>query len=520
MIKLCANLLIKFSVFLLCIFSINACFWDRSGSSDSSDSDTDDFSDTSTVTNTDTDTSVLETCLSTESKVENFWNYLNLWYLWYDDLPQNLDLDEFDSSTELIRSIRYRASGGRDRFSYVLSGEENDDFIAGTYVGYGFNWGPNVDGTAMVMKQIYDGSAKQLGLQRGSVIERIIYDGNPFNAQTIHDIYENGSLNGFNMNDVLGPTNSGATIDVEWRDQGVLKSGSMTQAEAITNGVHDWQVIDRPGSRVGYLSYQDFGFHTRNELLETLRAMGDENVSEFILDLRYNGGGQVYHASVLGSYFMGSQLSSLASNHSRFVTLDFNDNPNRLAQSTVRDIIYPFLDELCYIEENANGLAYCSDFAVNQPFNISRLYVLVSEDTCSASEMVINALDNTPRDSNNPGTYLDVVVIGDTTCGKPIGFRSYHSCPESGDESEVYYAVNFSGANAAGYYDYFDGIEVDCSVQETDILPWGDTDDALVSAALHHMANGSCPSSAPIVRARSKTPDKDFLQKYLRKDIL
>ena len=51
--------------------------------------------------------------------------------------------------------------------------------------------------------------------------------------------------------------------------------------------------------------------------------------------------------------------------------------------------------------------------------NLDRVVVISGSGTCSASEAIINGVR---------GVGVDVVLIGDTTCGKPYGFYGIDNC--------------------------------------------------------------------------------------------
>ena len=77
------------------------------------------------------------------------------------------------------------------------------------------------------------------------------------------------------------------------------------------------------------------------------------------------------------------------------------------------------------------------------------MYVLSSNLTCSSSESIINGLR---------GVDVQVVVVGQTTCGKPYGFHRRDNC------GFAYFPIEFKGANAKGFGDYINGFTPTCPV--------------------------------------------------------
>ena len=82
---------------------------------------------------------------------------------------------------------------------------------------------------------------------------------------------------------------------------------------------------------------------------------------------------------------------------------------------------------------------------------LSRVYVLTGPRTCSSSEQLINGLR----------PFVNVITIGDTTCGKPVGFL-----PQADGCGTVVNAVNFEAVNAVNEGRYFDGFDASCPVAD------------------------------------------------------
>jgi carboxyl-terminal processing protease len=131
---------------------------------------------------------------------------------------------------------------------------------------------------------------------------------------------------------------------------------------------------------------------------------------------------------------------------------------------------------------------------------LSRVYVLATGGTCSASESIINGLR---------GVGVDVVIIGETTCGKPYGFSRKDNCGVS------YFPIEFQGVNAQGFGDYAAGFSPTCALADDFDHALGDSTERLLAAALHHIDNGSCPSQPLSARAgpsQSSSPARTLLR--------
>jgi hypothetical protein len=131
---------------------------------------------------------------------------------------------------------------------------------------------------------------------------------------------------------------------------------------------------------------------------------------------------------------------------------------------------------------------------VNLPYlALPRVFVLTGPGTCSASETIINGLN---------GVNVQVIQIGQTTCGKPYGFYPADNC------GTTYFSIEFSGDNAQGFGDYADGFSAQNSATPTNaVLPGcstaddfthalGDPAEGRLAAALGYRDGGS-PSTPP-----------------------
>ena len=115
---------------------------------------------------------------------------------------------------------------------------------------------------------------------------------------------------------------------------------------------------------------------------------------------------------------------------------------------------------------------------------LPRVFVLTNPNTCSASESIINSLR---------GINVEVIRIGDTTCGKPYGFTEKQNCGYS------FFAIEFQGFNAAGFGDYQGGFAPICRVAEAGVRGTA-TDAVLIRAALFYVDSSLVRSARRRVR--------------------
>jgi hypothetical protein len=196
---------------------------------------------------------------------------------------------------------------------------------------------------------------------------------------------------------------------------------------------------------------------------ETLRAAG---VTDLILDMRFNGGGFLYVAQTAASLVTGPQNEGRIFEQLRY-------SAKRQAESAASTFLFTS-------RVQTPESFYPRGYPLPQ-LNLPRVYVLSSGQTCSASESVINSLR---------GIDVQVVLVGDTTCGKPYGFHRQDNC------GLAYFAIEFQGFNARNFGDYSAGFKASCPVADNLSSELGSAQDPLFTAAVRHIDTGSCPDTS------------------------
>jgi len=99
--------------------------------------------------------------------------------------------------------------------------------------------------------------------------------------------------------------------------------------------------------------------------------------------------------------------------------------------------------------------------------------------------------------------FIDVVTIGDTTCGKPYGTTSNTYCGKSMNALQV---DLLNAANVGGYYE---GMPANCPVTEDLVQPLGEPSENLMQAALHHIDTAQCALPNTVLADGNNTTLRD-----------
>jgi hypothetical protein len=287
------------------------------------------------------------------------------------------------------------------------------------------------------------------------------------------------------INEGLAPTTAGETHTFE-----VLDPGSSTprtvqlQAANVTSTpvLLETTVTGPGGSTVGYILYNDQIATAESELISAINALKSQGVTDVVLDLRYNGGGYLDIASELAYMIAGPNQTA----GETFELQQFN-NQYPTTNPVTDQPLTPTL-----FHTTTQGFSTTA----GQPLptlNMTRVAVITGQDTCSASESIINSLQ---------GVGFTVYQIGATTCGKPYGFYPQDNC------GTTYFSIQFQGVNAKGFGGYGDGFSPanttpavgvtvpGCSVADDFGHALGDPSESRLATALAYLANPQ-PSTCP-----------------------
>ena len=343
------------------------------------------------------------------------WKGLNSWYYWQKNVPAlgdsyfktPNDYANFVNAKkpdDLFYSLLYDYPN-KDRFSWIVPDyKELIAQFAGVSKSSGMDLSlylknsGNTDVVAIVNYIVPNSPAAAAGLKRGDVISAV-----------------NGAALTVSNYTSLFADQFSVTVakDVEVTSAGITTSGAAKTANitAVTleeNPVAYYETKKINGKNIGYLVYNGFQSNYNDELNAAFGQMKADNVTDLILDLRYNGGGSVETAVALGQMITGQFTGQ------PYVILDFNDKHNQYDET---DNLSTTVNTYSY---TSGGVQNTGAIPVNS-LNLNRVYVLTSSGSASASELTIQGLK----------AYINVTTIGGETYGKFVGSITLYDSPTS-----------------------------------------------------------------------------------------
>ena len=427
--------------------------------------------------------------------IEKFWqrSWNNDTYLWYDEVtdinPAATNPDTEAEYTLLdyfaeLRTKEITPSGkAKDEFHFTQDTAERFERVSsGASGGYGAQYAflesrPPRDVRIAFTEENTPFSAA--GVVRGAKILSI--DGeDAINGNNV-DVLNNG----------LFPEEGKETVFVFEDTPGAEpRTVTVTATAIVSNPVYQSQVIEQGDDKVGYMVFNTFGTVTaEKQLFDAFTDLAAAEVDDLVIDLRYNGGGFVAIAAQLGYMIAGDKSQGLT-----FEVPRFNDKHPTVDPVTGRVIRpTPFIDETIDLAAAFGQPTLIAEGQDLPTLNLDRVFVLSTEGTCSASELLVNSLR---------GIDVDVILVGNTTCGKPFGFYTTDNCGVS------YSTVQFQTVNAKGFGDYADGftpgaqgsnvpgvLVEGCVIEDDFSNQLGDNAEAMLSGALTYRSSDSCPTT-------------------------
>ncbi len=347
-------------------------------------------------------------------------------YLWYDEVASNVDYTQYTNPQLMINNLRFDPP---DQWSLTMTQQQYEDFSNQKTAGFGFGYTQNLQ-----INFVRIDAPAYKKLMRGDQIIQI--NGEVASTSLIRQASQN-----LNVATTFTVIRNGTQLDVTVVPQEYSFKVSLGK------------IIDQGTNKIGYLRYDSFTESSVAEFESIFTTFHNGKIDELIIDLRYNGGGSVSVASALIDNVTNVHASK------RQMYLDWNSN---------------------YKNKNTNYTFEDIDMQDGNELNMQRVIFLVTNNSASASEAVINAL--VPYLGIN-----NVVSIGKKTHGKPVGMSG------SVYGQNYYFLINFFVRNNTGETTEFSGISVRCNAEDDITHIMGDVNETMLKTALYYIENNDCP---------------------------
>jgi len=378
------------------------------------------------------------------------------WYLFPDTLPATLNPSGYATVTDFLDALTATArSQNKDRyFTYLTSiAEENAFYASGSSAGFGFRLVGD-GGQRAFIAEVFEGTAAlAAGLDRGA---EIIAIGTSAGAmRTVSAIIAAEGFSGVTA--ALGPTTAGTTRVLRVTDASGTRDVTMTKTDYELTAVssrYGAQVIVDGGRKVGYVNLRTFITPAEQSLRDAFANFRAQGVTDVIVDLRYNGGGLLSTAQVLGNLLGGARSRSDVFAYQTF-------RPEKASRNET-DLFAP----------------------VSQSLSPTRIAFIGTGGTASASELVINAFV--------PYMHANAGLIGANTFGKPVGQIALDRAACDDRLRVIAFALENSARNGSYFNGLAETVEASCQAADDFAHALGSPQEGSTRQALDYLAGRSC----------------------------
>lgn len=377
------------------------------------------------------------------------------WYRWYDEMAV-VDPADFASAQALLSALTAPlAEDFRDPgFSFLTTIAEDEATLGtGAFVGFGFRFAIDDAGRYLISDVYESGTAFAAGFVRGA--ELLAVDrGNGF--ATMRELENQGE----SLDSIFGPPVNGLERGFRLRIDGETIEVVAAKADLdVPPLAAAPRLIERSGlSPVGYFHLRSFTNSANAALESAFAEFLEQDITDFVIDLRYNSGGLVDVADRLLDLLGGRIASGEVS-----FTISHND---KRAAENFQSVFFPRSNSVTPL----------------------RIAFLTSESTASASELLINSL----------APELEVVLVGGDTSGKAVGQYAF-DLPGCDTRLRL---VAFETLNGDGFGGYYTGL-VDtgrftlCAAEDDYRDAFGSPRESLLAGALGWLNEGVCEGPTP-----------------------
>jgi carboxyl-terminal processing protease len=384
---------------------------------------------------------VLPTTGVTPAQARDTLYYLmRQWYYWYNFIP-SINKEDYADPYLLLEAMRYKL---KDHWSKVIDYDASNAMLAGGFVGHGISIGLDQSDKARIAMIYNKSPLYPQGVRRGWIVKKI----NNFDPSAVlisRDAAAYNEMFGASSTSVTNtflfqkPDGSEVTIS-STKASFTINTVLLYDTLQLRSGVNNEKVV------TGHLVLESFWEPTESELATAFTWFQSVGVKDLILDLRYNTGGILNMAQLLASYIAGNGLAGKV-----FATLQYNDKLQAQNSS------YKFI-------------------TTAHPLSVSRIIVITTRSTASASECVMNGLS----------PHMSVISVGDTTYGKPVGMNGW-PC----GKKYFFWPVTFRTVNSLNQGDFYDGFIPNKIALDDITHDFNDRHEISLSEAIRYLETGA-----------------------------
>lgn len=442
---------------------------------------------------------------------DSVYSYAKESYLWNDALPaaSTFNPRQFTGSTDVnalqaeidafsqykinpstSRPYEYNTSSpGTSKYSYIDEGQAATS-VGGTGGDAGFSVFYQSP-TDLRIRYVYPNSpASVAGIARGYKVTAI--NGN---TSINYDPNISNSANDPNYVFVVNALSANSITLTLLKPDNTTMTATIARGTYTINPVIKYSVITTPtGKKVGYFAFSRFTTlaNAQAKIDEAFNSFMAANVSELVVDLRYNGGGSVETSQYIANYIAPASKTG---------TVMFTETYN----SNLQAGNHPMLSRIYRIATGEFSQANNTyNFVKKGTLNLSRTFFIVTGSTASASELLINNLQ--------PALPNGVQIIGRTSYGKPVGF---FGIPVGRYDM---YIAQFESRNSLGRADFYQGMVPGTNfpgvLANDDVTKdFGDPAEGLLARAINFIEKGNYTVASVATQSlRESSVDQDKLR--------
>jgi C-terminal processing protease CtpA/Prc len=389
-------------------------------------------------------------------------------YLWYSTVP-DIDIEyEFDTKEYFKKLLNEE-----DKWSFITDDVKKlEDSFEGIETSFGWSLGfglfSDTKTVFAVVEYVYPNTpAASAGLKRGDFIFSM----------------NGGDITETNYMDLLNSTSITFSYG-QYGNSGItnVKTLNMNALELNLDPVQFTNVIEHGGHKIGYLFYAQFVDNYSTSIDAALQYFINKQVTDIVLDLRYNPGGYGFVAQYLCSSLAPIEA---VNNEKVLVRFMYNDKYQKEIE----------------VENDTEMLGINFIKSVKVKMGLSKIYIITGQGTASASELTITGLK----------PYMNVVTVGETTYGKYTGSwtlkpKYYYTNPKDYKDFENWAVqpIVMKYANSIGITDFVEGFVADIPAEDDlfSPIPLGDKNEALLKRTIEEITGVEiiARKSAPIKR--------------------